>query len=114
MCHIYQENMEVGLQFIGCNVQVITLSYPSTLKVMIICKLKQIWKFFVYLLPFLRRYSLILKLLISTDTKRLVRLYQFYEYYVGLEGNKPPRLKPLLRPHHHRGEDIRSVNIGLR
>ena len=37
----------------------------------------------------------------------------FAEDYVGLEGNKPSRLKPSWRPHHHGGVDIRSVNRGL-
>ena len=38
----------------------------------------------------------------------------FDEYCVGLEGNNPSGLKPLLMPHYHGGEEIRSVNIGLR
>ena len=37
----------------------------------------------------------------------------FSEDYVGLEGNKPSRLKPLWRPHHRGGGDIWSVNRGL-
>ena len=37
----------------------------------------------------------------------------FVEYYVGLEGNNPSRLKPSWRPHHNGGGDVRSVNIGL-
>ena len=37
----------------------------------------------------------------------------FAEYYVGLEGNKTSRLKPLWSPHHHGGGEIRSVNRGL-
>ena len=38
MCHIYQENMEFELHGVGYIVKVVTLSSPSTQKVMIIRK----------------------------------------------------------------------------